>query len=302
MIDAILNSMEKRPIVFGEVLFDEFPDGSSVMGGAPFNVAWHLQGFGLQPLLVSAVGDDEAGKRVLDTMTAWGMDSSNVQILSAYPTGRVSVSLQDGQPAFDILDQQAYDHIRALPDKSDDFALLYHGSLALRHAVCRNTLDKMVQALQLPAFIDINLRPPWWQKDDIEGLLLQAHWVKLNEHELAAIYGQDSLPSAQWESLARDMLDKFALQQVILTLGEQGACYIEREQTLRGAPVPVRQLQDTVGAGDAFSAVTILGLVRQWPGTQTLQRALAFASAICEQRGATATNTNLYQKFLEQWQ
>ena len=36
-----------RAIIFGEVLFDTFPDGTAVLGGAPFNVAWHLQGFGL---------------------------------------------------------------------------------------------------------------------------------------------------------------------------------------------------------------------------------------------------------------
>ena len=47
-----------RPAVFGEVLFDCFADGTRVLGGAPFNVAWHLQAFGEAPLFVSRVGDD----------------------------------------------------------------------------------------------------------------------------------------------------------------------------------------------------------------------------------------------------
>ena len=58
----------KRPIVFGEVLFDTFPDGSAVLGGAPFNVAWHLQGFGLTPVFISRVGDDARGRQVLAAM------------------------------------------------------------------------------------------------------------------------------------------------------------------------------------------------------------------------------------------
>ena len=41
------------PVVFGEVLFDIFPDGAKHLGGAPFNVAWHLQAFGDQPLFLS---------------------------------------------------------------------------------------------------------------------------------------------------------------------------------------------------------------------------------------------------------
>ena len=122
-----------RPVVFGEVLFDTFPDGAAVLGGAPFNVAWHLQGFGLDPLFISRIGDDEPGTRVLDTMRAWGMDIRGLQVDDDHPTGKVQVSLDHGQPSFSILADQAYDFIeleaavgaatRAAP------ALLYHGSL-----------------------------------------------------------------------------------------------------------------------------------------------------------------------------
>ncbi len=130
-----------RPVVFGEVLFDTFPDGAAVLGGAPFNVAWHLQGFGLDPLFISRIGDDEPGTRVLDTMRAWGMDIRGLQVDSERPTGKVQVSFDNGQPGFSILPDQAYDFIdleaaagaaaRAVP------ALLYHGSLIARHAVSR---------------------------------------------------------------------------------------------------------------------------------------------------------------------
>ena len=44
-------------VIFGEVLFDDFPDGA-VLGGAPFNVAWHLQAFGLHPVVISRTGND----------------------------------------------------------------------------------------------------------------------------------------------------------------------------------------------------------------------------------------------------
>jgi fructokinase len=58
---------------------------------------------------------------------------------------------------------------------------------------------------------------------------------------------------------------------------------------------------DTVGAGDAFSAVMIHGLRRGWRLATALDRALAFAAAICGQRGATVAEPDFYAPFLEAW-
>ena len=79
--------MKGRVHVFGEVLFDHFPDGSKVLGGAPFNVAWHLQAFGLSPRFISRVGDDEDGEQIKSAMQAWGMSLSGLQTDRKLPTG-----------------------------------------------------------------------------------------------------------------------------------------------------------------------------------------------------------------------
>ncbi|MGB5338517.1 MAG: PfkB family carbohydrate kinase, partial [Gammaproteobacteria bacterium] len=100
----------KQPSVciFGEVLFDHFPDGKHVLGGAPFNVAWHLQAFGLTPRFISRVGADAEGESVLAAMRDWGMDTQAVQIDAQRPTGRVSVQIVDDEPAYDIVADCAY--------------------------------------------------------------------------------------------------------------------------------------------------------------------------------------------------
>jgi hypothetical protein len=67
-----VNDIDCRPVIFGEVLYDCFPDGEAVLGGAPFNVAWHLQGLGLSPLFISRVGDDPLGHRVRDIIERRG--------------------------------------------------------------------------------------------------------------------------------------------------------------------------------------------------------------------------------------
>ncbi len=94
-----------RPLIFGEVLFDCFPDGSRVLGGAPFNGAWHLQAFGHSPLFVSRVGNDEAGQEIRSAMQVWGMDIGGLQLHVSHATGNVAVSLIEGEPHYDIVQQ-----------------------------------------------------------------------------------------------------------------------------------------------------------------------------------------------------
>jgi fructokinase len=285
-------------MVFGEVLFDCFPDGHSVLGGAPFNVAWHLHGLGLKPQLLSSVGDDERGQVVLQTMAQWGMDTSGVQVNQHYPTGQVAVTLDQGQPSYDIVTAQAYDYIQsepALAQVQDQVpALIYHGSLALREAVSRQTLDALLQTTASPVFLDLNLRAPWWQADLIADILHRATWVKLNDDELCQITGHALSPAADLQAYATQLLQQYQLERLIVTRGEHGAFVLSQQGLVEGKPVPVSNLQDTVGAGDAFSAVTIAGLLQGWPLQETLDRALAFASAICQQRGATSNDAALY--------
>src|ERR1043165_1777468 len=101
-----------RPLVFGEVLFDEFPDGSTRLGGAPLNVAWHLRGFGLDPLIVTRIGEDALGGLALERMRAAMIDTRGVQVDETRPTGRASVLQADGEgPEFEIPGEQAYDFI-----------------------------------------------------------------------------------------------------------------------------------------------------------------------------------------------
>lgn len=294
-----ISPLPGRPVIFGEVLFDCFPDGQAVLGGAPFNVAWHLQGFACSPLMISSVGADVHGDKVRATMCQWGMDDSGLQCSEHYPTGQVSVHFRDGQPSYDIVTNQAYDHINlpaALASmEGRQVALIYHGSLALRKASSQQTLDALLAETGTPIFLDLNLRAPWWETSLLEKILQRATWVKLNDEELCEVTGHPLTGGPELQSYAKGLFERCRLERLIVTLGAQGAFVLSNEGIAKGQPVPVTNIIDTVGAGDAFSAVTIMGILKGWPIQHTLDRALAFASAICQQRGATAQNTDLYQ-------
>ena len=298
------NASEYRPVIVGEVLFDCFPDGNSVLGGAPFNVAWHLQGFGLNPLMISAVGGDEHGELVLDAMKDWGMDQSGIQVLDGFPTGQVTVSLNDGQPSYEICENQAYDNLNkdVLLSLLENHhaSLLYHGSLVARTGHTRSLLDEVKNSASAPVFIDVNLRPPWWQPDTVKTILSGARWVKLNEDELLTLLNVSDDSTTGLFEYAREFLEMYDLEMVVVTQGEHGAFCITNDDMITGAPVEAKVV-DTVGAGDSFAAVTILGLLRDWPLALVLERALEFAAVICEQQGATTMDRSLYQKYLSLW-
>lgn len=298
-MDSKTTRLAGRPLIIGEVLFDCFDDGREVLGGAPFNVAWHLQAFGLRPLFISRIGEDPRGEQISEAMTRWGMDRSGLQYDPLHPTGMVEITMQDKQHSFSILADQAYDYIDADTTLSHpgihEAALCYSGSLIERAPASRATVAAL-RARGIAHFIDVNLRTPWWQRDEVLRMLSGVRWAKLNEDELAQL----GFAGAPTEAAER-MRQGFGMELLVLTMGAEGALLLSERGCQAGEPVPVSGMVDTVGAGDAFTAVTILGLMRGWPQRLMLQRALAFASAQCEVQGATREDRQWYQQCMAQW-
>ena len=284
-------------MIFGEVLFDRSPDGSEVLGGAPFNVAWNLRGLGLDPLLVSRIGEDVLGKRILGAMESFGLDRSGIQIDAEHPTGTVDVALVDGEPRFEIVADRAWDYI-AGPGPTGDAALLYHGSLAFRSATSRTTADAILGETTAPVFFDVNLRPPWWEAPEVLARMTSARAIKLNEVELDELApNQGSIAEK-----ARELLTRSGAGTVFVTRGARGAeAFAANGETASTTPSGEVPMVDTVGAGDAFSAVLILGILESWPLPFTLDRAREFAEAVVGLRGATSVEPAFYSRFRTTW-
>lgn len=290
--------MSARIAVFGEVLFDHFPDASRVLGGAPFNVAWHLQAFGRQPIFVSRVGCDREGAEIRQAMRNWHMDDAALQSDAAHPTGSVAVSLDSGEPRYEILSKQAYDYIGEDGLPAVDCQLLYHGTLALRAAESRRSLEVLKSRINGMVFVDVNLRAPWWSADDVRSWLSGADWVKLNQEELDALHpGSGSL-----EERMRDFVERYRLRGLLVTLGENGAAAVtDSGEQVSVEPERQTPVVDCVGAGDAFAAVMLHGILDGWPLAVSMTRAQAFASALVGRRGATVDDPAFYQRCVDAW-
>lgn len=293
----MIASYDIRPLIFGEVLFDQFPDGSRIIGGAPFNVAWHLQAFGHSPLFISRVGNDRSGKEIRLAMQAWGMDLSGLQSDPVHATGSVKVSFSEGTPRYEIVQRRAYDFIdeAELPVIAGD-TLLYHGSLALRHDISAKALAEVYSRTTAPLFVDVNLRSPWWNMKSIQQMLSKARWIKLNEEELRLI-----VPGAIGDKQLLYSLLTDQTEFVVLTRGEEGASIISDCKTYDVRPQSTATFVDAVGAGDAFCSVLLAGIIRKWPLSLTIERAQQFASAVVGIRGATSHDRSFYESLIDEW-
>ena len=320
----------ESPFVFGEVLYDLFDDGQEVLGGAPFNVAWHLCGLGLTPLMISRVGRDRRGESVLETMARWSMETCGIQIDPDRPTGLVRAVVTDGQPTFQIDPEQAYDFITYDPaifpttcpgaataadtENERHRNILCHGTLALRHDVSRQALSRLLADRNPTVLIDVNLRSPWWTPSEVASCLDRARWAKLNEAEVGAVADVATVVETgavegvepagnDIAAVTGRLLERHELAGAIVTRGQHGALWMDRGGASHAAGAqPVTNLVDTVGAGDAFTAVALVGLLRGWSPPLLLRRAVSFAAAICQRQGATAFEPELYERTLTKWE
>jgi fructokinase len=232
------------------------------------------------------------------------MDTRGVQKDPSHATGRVVVSFDDHEPSYEIVPEQAYDFIDGSLVKellgAGSYQALYHGSLIARHPAARAALDQLRSA-NIPSFVDINLRDPWWQRPWLDAALRQARWAKLNEHELLTLAPHPEHPTVDIKVLADELRRACGLQVLVVTRGAAGALVLADEVVEEVAPAAMGEVVDTVGAGDAFSAVSIFGLLSGWPLKELAARAVDFAAEVCRMRGATGQDRDLYRRYLRKW-
>ncbi|MGF6275124.1 fructokinase [Massilia sp. UYP11] len=303
-------------VVFGEALVDDF-QSEQVVGGAPFNVARHLAAFMARVAVITRIGEDKNGRLVRAEFERFAMSEAGLQLDPLEETGRVVVERGPRGHRFTILPNQAYDFIdRAAAVASMDGVapgIVYFGMLAQRHEVARGALEAVLDrgAGTVLRFLDLNLRDGQYDECGVTRSLQAANVVKVNEEELQALLGwycqikPDDPPLAADEVHAscQVLLKMFSLDALIVTLGHRGSAYFDSEGRVlsqRDHPAPPFVI-DTVGAGDAFAAIFLLGRMRGWPLELSLARANEFAGAICAIPGAVPRDMGFYDKWMTRW-
>lgn len=300
--------------VFGEALIDDFIT-EQVVGGAPLNVACNLAALGAQALLITRVGNDLGGAQVREQLGRLGVPQGGVQADPLLPTGRAVVERSGGSHRFILLPHQAYDMIDSAQAHAAlaacDPGIVYFGTLAQRGETSRATLQALLRATGATRFLDLNVREGHVSERRVYESLHAADIVKVNEDELLQLLAwytpappdRVDMDSEAMRASCAALLRVFALQALVVTLGPGGAAYVGADGAFVSAPGVALQgrLADTVGAGDAFSSVFLLGRMHGWPLDTALNRANRFAAAVCTIRGAVAPDPAFYASWRAAW-
>jgi fructokinase len=276
----------------GELLWDVLPEGRQ-LGGAPCNFAFHSLQAGIDSYVVSAVGKDTDGEDILHVMDQLELTRSFVQITPDYPTGTVTVKLdQAGIPDYIIHEDVAWDHIQWSEEielLAKDVDAVCFGSLAQRNTVSKKTMVRFLEYTKPDCLrvFDINLRQTFYNPEGIVESLEFANVLKLNEDELP-IVGEFLGYNGDEESLLLQIMENYHLQLIAYTKGSLGSLLVTREGK-SFCKVPVIEVADTVGAGDSFTAILVAGMLNGIELKTIHYTATDVAAYVCTQHGATPT-------------
>lgn len=251
--------MERKKIkvaCFGEVLWDIFPGGQRRAGGAPFNVAYHLFKMGIDVNMISSVGNDELGHKLLNKIKNWNISTDGIQLNDLRPTSTVVATIDENNEAsYDILENVAWDFIEVNSENQQILTnadAMVFGSLVTRNEKSKNTLFELIEASAYNVF-DINLRPPYYDVSVIKDLLYKTQLAKFNKAELHMMLDFLGKPYSTAKDGIRFLQDTFGMPEVIVSNGSKGAIYAQGDDFYLYPTVSV-DVKDTVGSGDSFLA------------------------------------------------
>lgn len=273
-----------KTLSIGEVLWDIFPEYKKP-GGSPANVAYHLHCLGAESLLLSRIGDDENGEELLNFLNKKGIETKHIQNDDVHPTGIVNVKFMEGEPSYTIQEPSAWDYISITDELRKEIASLNaicFASLSQRNKVSGNTVQKLLSAVSddcLKVF-DLNLRPPFIDKDLILKAIDQSDIIKINEHEFKTLAG--------WfgsQNFASELVEKNPSKTVLLTEGENGSSMYISEGFFHEKAHPISGDGDFVGVGDAFLACFTYLKMKNTPAESILLLSNQYAAFVASQKG-----------------
>ncbi len=274
----------------GEILWDNFPDGKR-LGGAPANFAVISKYLGNQAYVISAVGDDAAGRELLEQLNKWGINTDLIQRLNTYKTGEVNITLdKQGNPRYQIVENRACDHIQYSPELDqyiDLFDAISFGSLSSRSEDSKQTIFKLLKKLpdQCLKVCDLNIRKNYYSKELIVQLLKLSDVFKINHYEKTILEKilKINLDNA---TTARRVMTEYKLNMLIITNGDKNSKIISLSEYSERTSQRVKVI-DTVGAGDSFLAACVTGYLEKRPLDIIHKNAITLSADVCQVKGAT---------------
>ncbi len=260
--------MSGRLVAVGDNVVDRYLDRAIMYpGGNAVNVAVHARRCGAHSAYLGAVGTDAAGRAVLDALRQEDVDTSLTRVVDG-PNAYATVRVVDGNRIFGDGDVGVSRFRLSAQDlvALRSFDVVHTGECSM----VEDQLPDLAEAARLLSF-DFSERP----------------WDYIEKHARHADVAIRSMPATDVTTAlaeARQLAD-LGPRVVAVTLGPGGAVVLDGDRWVH-APAPATDVVDTLGAGDAFIARLLTGLVADAPLDELVRLATAYASASCAAFGA----------------
>lgn len=256
-------------LAIGEALIDFIPGQSGkkikevsefhpVVGGAPANVCGAFVKLGGHARMITQLGADPFGDKILDEFETYGIDCTAVKRTDQANTSLAFVALtEDGNREFSFYRKPGADMLLESswidPKWFEDGCCLHFCSVSLGDYPMKEAHRKAIELARnagMTISFDPNLRRPLWNDDEalkkaVLEFLPLADILKISDEELFFLTGCQTLEDA------KPLLFQGNVKLVIYTEGADGACACTRQVLARSPGIPVKA-HDTTGAGDAF--------------------------------------------------
>lgn len=291
-------------LAIGEVMGLLDPDGTGPLedvpsfrlrtAGAEANVLIGLSRLGHTTALITAVGQDPLGRLVQRVLAGEGVDTSLVRVDDTAPTGVFfKERFPDGERRVYYY-RRGSAAARLRPDEVGIGTLptsqvLVVSGLTLGIGGPDGLAGVAQQAIRelsgrgTTIVFDPNLRPAVWH-----GAQAGADFAAIRPYIDVLLTGRDELaalvPESTPEQAAADLC-RAGIGTVVVKDGAAGALLFTGDGMVVIDPVPVDEVVDTVGAGDAFTAGFVSGLLRGWPAVNGARLGAALGAAAVTHTG-----------------
>jgi fructokinase len=294
----------KKPVIvgIGELLWDLLPEGRR-LGGAPANFAYHAAAQGMDAYAVSAVGDDQEGLDILSELRSKALSTEYVAILPEQKTGTVAVELAGGMPCYAIHSPAAWDFIpfsdklAALAVKADAVCF---GTLAQRGNISAATIRQFLEHTRpdcLKVF-DVNLRQIFFNAELIDASLNLCALLKISDEELPVVANLLKIGGGE-RRIILELMRRYKLKHAVLTKGKDGSMFCDGKMFIETPAFEFGPKVDTVGCGDSFTAILVLGLLLGLAPNDAMRHASMIAGVVCAGKGAMPEIPDELKLFLQ---
>lgn len=277
----------KNIVCFGEVLWDVFPKHKKI-GGAPLNVALRLKSLKNQVSIITRVGRDSDGKKIVFHIVEHGINTENLQVDDTLKTGEVEVTLDNaGSATYEIKQPRAWDNIQLTEEVklvTEIADVFIYGSLVTRDETSRHTLYKLLKLAKFKIF-DVNLRAPFYTGEILNHLMREASFIKFNDDEIFEICKSLNFDSMSLEENIKFIAKHTNTKTICVTKGGDGAILYLDNAFYYNAGYKVNVV-DTVGAGDSFLATLINKLLKNAAPQEAIDYACAVGAIVAGSEGA----------------